>query len=323
MADQSAEDKQRESDARITDDASTRMRDTARWIVVGVVATAGGVITGTTFSNAGQLPAVGEDAWRLWTGVAGLAAGFAGLALLGADALRVMALDIYSPRELADAGRKRFGWRANVWRFLGGDHRFDEQTNIDLAAVRTRLERAERHNWPPEITSYAGLLDLALAADKMKAETPIEADFVTIFADKDVLKVRARGAKTLAFGGDKPVELRLAEGGLVAANRPATIAYDVADGAVRVHAGGAHTVERGELESLDLAAYRIAGFLKVEVAFEKLATRLYRNILLIAAGFIVTAWAFNPPAAAGDPRPAWEITTQLPGGETTVTRKSP
>jgi len=64
------------------------LRDTARWIVGGIIATAGAVIAGSSLTHLGQLDP-GEDLGRLTVAALGAAAGFAAIGVLFAVSLRI------------------------------------------------------------------------------------------------------------------------------------------------------------------------------------------------------------------------------------------
>jgi hypothetical protein len=76
---------------------ATALRETAKWLVGGAVATAAGVLTGSTLTNFGHLPID----FRFALAVGGLLVGFLGIGLLIESAMKVMAYDAISHQELA------------------------------------------------------------------------------------------------------------------------------------------------------------------------------------------------------------------------------
>jgi hypothetical protein len=76
---------------------ASALRETAKWLVGGAVATAAGVFAGSTLTNFGQLPLD----WRFAVAVGGLLLGFLGIALLINSAMKVMTFDAVSFQELA------------------------------------------------------------------------------------------------------------------------------------------------------------------------------------------------------------------------------
>lgn len=109
------------------------LRDTAKWLVGGVAATAAGVAAGSSLTSLGALdPATQAGFVRL--GLAGLGAciGFAGLAVILMAAIRVLTVESLSFRDFVQA---------------------DAQVDPDLAAVSAALGRRYASSFPAGITS--------------------------------------------------------------------------------------------------------------------------------------------------------------------------
>lgn len=86
-------------------EANKHLRDTARWIVGGIVATAGAVMAGSSLTNLGTLDPV-DDRGRLVIAIAGGALGFLSLGFLMAKALGVFQVRSTDLERLAQAGAK-------------------------------------------------------------------------------------------------------------------------------------------------------------------------------------------------------------------------
>jgi hypothetical protein len=89
-------------------DVAAYLRDTAKWILGGVVGTAGAVIAGTSLSNIGSLDPV-DDLGRLSVTAAGAVVGFAAIGFLFSKALDVFDVPAVDLPTVADA-RKGSEW---------------------------------------------------------------------------------------------------------------------------------------------------------------------------------------------------------------------
>jgi hypothetical protein len=87
-------DSQESADPRIAANAaaSTSLRDTAKWLVGGVTATAAGVFAGSSLTRLGSLDFM-EDGVRLGLAIGGVTLGFVGLGLILARAISAMTVD--------------------------------------------------------------------------------------------------------------------------------------------------------------------------------------------------------------------------------------
>ncbi|HET9638806.1 MAG TPA: hypothetical protein VFP12_06335 [Allosphingosinicella sp.] len=85
-------------------EATKYLRETAKWIVGGVVATAGAVLAGSSLTNLGSLDPR-EDCGRLGLAVAGAALGFLSIGWLMAKALDVFKISSVSLERLEKAGQ--------------------------------------------------------------------------------------------------------------------------------------------------------------------------------------------------------------------------
>jgi hypothetical protein len=79
--------------------ASQSLRDTAKWLVAGIVATAAGVFAGTSLTAFGTLNPLTETA-RFGAAIGGLLAGFAALGFILYSAVRVLTRESLSFAEL-------------------------------------------------------------------------------------------------------------------------------------------------------------------------------------------------------------------------------
>jgi hypothetical protein len=84
-------------------EATKYLRETAKWIVGGVVATAGAVLAGSSLTNLGSLDPV-DDIGRLGLAVAGAILGFVSIGWLMAKALDVFKISSVSLERLEQAG---------------------------------------------------------------------------------------------------------------------------------------------------------------------------------------------------------------------------
>ena len=110
--------------------AADKLRDTAKWLFTGIVATAGAILAGTSLTSMGSL----DPGWRLGLASAGLALGILGLGLLAAAATRVLTVDLGTPRMIAE--------------------------DAEFSATRAELDSMFRNSWPKPATNYKSLVDL-------------------------------------------------------------------------------------------------------------------------------------------------------------------
>ncbi len=122
--------------------ASASLRETAKWLVGGVTATAVGIFAGSSLTNLGSLDFT-EDAQRLSIVILGLILGFSGLAAILAAAIRVLTVEGFSFRALAEAQHGSLGVLllaagALAW-WMGADTTVeDDETDETPAAARLR-----------------------------------------------------------------------------------------------------------------------------------------------------------------------------------------
>ena len=121
------------------------LRETAKWLVGGAVATAAGVFTGSTLTNFGQLPID----WRFLSAVGGLLLGFLGIALLINSAMKVMTFDAVSFRELAT------GLPDSIDAQAGGPALPSQQ----LSYMRKEIDRMFKTR-PGDLPSYAAVFEV-------------------------------------------------------------------------------------------------------------------------------------------------------------------
>jgi hypothetical protein len=112
--------------------AAQSLRDAAKWLVGGVVATAAGVFAGTSLTAFGSLDPF-ANTLRMLIALGGLLAGFAGLAFIFASAIGVLNRHSITFREIATAG----------------------QADKTLINVRRRLLERYRHLLPPGAQTFA------------------------------------------------------------------------------------------------------------------------------------------------------------------------
>lgn len=130
--------------------ATARLRDTAKWLVGGVTATAVGILAGSSLTRLGSLDFV-ETPGRLSLVIAGAALGFGGLAWILDRALAVVTVESFSfetfvrsgdpqHEEVRDAVAKRLG------RLPGGV--------ADLDALLAKVEAARKSESDPESNAF-------------------------------------------------------------------------------------------------------------------------------------------------------------------------
>ncbi|CCV10564.1 hypothetical protein [Mesorhizobium sp. STM 4661] len=87
--------------------ATQSLRDTAKWLVGGVVATAAAVFAGSSLTSLGALDPT-ADQQRLLFALGGLVVGFIGLAAILGPAFRVLVVETRTVREFAVATEPEF-----------------------------------------------------------------------------------------------------------------------------------------------------------------------------------------------------------------------
>ncbi|MBC9031719.1 hypothetical protein IAG41_04880 [Sphingomonas sp. JC676] len=174
--------------------ASANLRETAKWLVGGVVATSAGVFAGSSLTRLGSLDSP-EDVPRLLITLTGALVGFAALGLIMEYAIAVLRVDRLSLRQLAEAGDKEG----------------------DLVATRTRIEDLFRGRLVGKTTSLAEMtarIDAAVETHEDAASKALLADaktrlpqimgmaqFVHVRRRFDALVSRLRWTSVLAILG--------------------------------------------------------------------------------------------------------------------------
>ena len=158
--------------------AAQSLRDTARWMVGGVVGTAAGIFAGSSLTAFGSLDPVANMP-RLVLAVAGLLAGFGALAVILHRAIAVLTRESMTFREIAAAGHDNLP---------------------DWVTVRAKLLERYRDRLPPGAASFADYVRLVDEARGTNPQTSATAQLLararednTLFgADGSFLFVRAR-----------------------------------------------------------------------------------------------------------------------------------
>jgi hypothetical protein len=189
--------------------AADKLRDTAKWLFTGIVATAGAVLAGTSLTSMGSL----DPGWRLGLAVAGLAVGILGLGLLAGAAMKVLTVNLGTPRMIAE--------------------------DAEFGETRAELDAMFRNSWPKSATGYKSLVD---RVSKEFAADPETRDEAFLSAGSGMLR--------------------------------------------------------------EMTA--VAGFLVVRGQFRRMLRNMWWQVLLIALGLGLFAWAANPPALAKE-RPALSL----------------
>ncbi|MGX5831515.1 hypothetical protein [Mesorhizobium sp. 43Arga] len=163
------------------------LRDTAKWLVGGVVATAAAVFAGSSLTSFGALDPTADE-HRMVLAVGGLAAGFVGLCVVMVPALRVLVVEARTFRDFATT------------------------MDAEIQTVRNRLIPRYRKEFPPTVDSFDGYQrvvddaqtrikaggrdekDATLIADKTLV-AKAQNDFATINADAGFNVVRDRVTK--------------------------------------------------------------------------------------------------------------------------------
>ncbi|WP_027059334.1 hypothetical protein [Mesorhizobium loti] len=157
---------------------SQSLRDTAKWLVGGVVATAAAVFAGSSLTSLGALDPT-EDRQRMLLALGALLVGFAGLAIILIPALRILVVEARTFREFATS------------------------TDPEISMVRNRLLSRYQKEFPAGADSfdrYQQYVDEAQTRIKQggkdKTDTDLIAkattDFATFNADAGFNVVRNR-----------------------------------------------------------------------------------------------------------------------------------
>jgi len=138
--------------------ASTSLRETAKWLVAGVTASAVAIFAGSSLTKLGSLDFTNQPC-RLSLAIGGLAFGFAGLAYIFARAIAVLTVESLSFRTLTEGTKPR------------------------IAAIRDRMESAHRGMMPGNAANFA---DLLLKTDAARDKT--DATSRAVMADYAVFR---------------------------------------------------------------------------------------------------------------------------------------
>ena len=155
--------------------AAQSLRDTAKWLVGGVAATAAGVFAGSSLTSLGSLE-WSKDHLRLFLALVGASAGFFGLAAITRAAVGVLNRRSLTMREIALA---------------------DE---AELVTLRMTIEARYKGRFPKGIETLKAYVDCVDAARRRGAITPLDqalladarADNDVMSADGTFLLVKAR-----------------------------------------------------------------------------------------------------------------------------------
>ncbi|MBN8813224.1 hypothetical protein [Sphingomonas sp.] len=134
--------------------ASTSLRETAKWLVSGVTATAVAVFAGSSLTRLGSLDFTSQPV-RFSIAIAGALLGFAGLGLILARAISVLTVESFSFRHLVSSDEPR------------------------LVAIRTRIEKGQTGGMPGNAATFKELLERTDAARRApdKASRTLMANF--------------------------------------------------------------------------------------------------------------------------------------------------
>lgn len=159
------------------------LRDIAKWLVGGIVATAAGVFAGSSLTSLGSLDPI-SDRSRMLLALGGLLAGFAGLIIILIPAIRVLTVEMRTFREFAKG------------------------TNGELRKTQERLLLRYRDKFPGGVATFAAYQDAADQAQRRLDNDPsdenptriadtkfvddAEADFAVFNADAGFTVVRRR-----------------------------------------------------------------------------------------------------------------------------------
>ena len=155
--------------------ASASLRDTAKWLVAGVTATAAGVFAGSSLTSLGSLDFANHAA-RLWMAIGGAVLGFAGLGLVLALAIKALTVESIDFETFCRAKR-------------GG-----------LARARRELDRRHAGALPGKTASLCALLDKVLEverkddADSRRFMMEFQRRLPTLMAEAGFLNVRQKFA---------------------------------------------------------------------------------------------------------------------------------
>jgi hypothetical protein len=137
--------------------AAQSLRDTAKWLVGGVTATAASIFAGSSLTNLGSLDPATDTA-RLAAAVGGIIVGFVALGVVFRDSVRVLTRDSITLRELA-ASEKQQGDLAMVAASITARYQHSLPNNIQSLADYVTAVDNHRMIEPPTETSLAFLRD--------------------------------------------------------------------------------------------------------------------------------------------------------------------
>ncbi|TGX56031.1 hypothetical protein E5A73_02665 [Sphingomonas gei] len=121
--------------------AVASLRDTAKWLVGGVTATAVGIFAGSSLTNLGSLD-LQTHASRLGLAIAGVVVGFAGLALVLTKAIAVLTVESVDFPGLTEA--KRGALKRTVDKLEKRYKGLLPGSAVDLAELRAKAEQHEK-----------------------------------------------------------------------------------------------------------------------------------------------------------------------------------
>lgn len=132
------------------------LRDTAKWMVGGVAATAVGVFAGSSLTSLGSLdPTTDRD--RLLLAVAALVIGFVGLAAIFVKAIRVLTVETMTFRQVAAPGA----------------------AGSELAILQTKLVGTYAALLPQGVTTLEGYIQRVEAAKTANPKRPEDNEVLT------------------------------------------------------------------------------------------------------------------------------------------------
>ena len=164
-----------EARAASTTAGIAQLRETAKWMIGGVIATAAGVFAGSSLTNLGALDFSAEHRVRLCMALGGAAVGFLALGVAAWQAIGVLTSESFTLRELAGS------------------------TDKGVVATRTAIESRYRE-LPGQAAGFADLVakvDRAHAANPQTPETKALVDVAAkvipiLMADAGFHRVRRR-----------------------------------------------------------------------------------------------------------------------------------
>ncbi len=155
--------------------ASASLRDTAKWLVGGVTATAAGVFAGSSLTNLGSLDFV-EHGARFGLAIGGAVSGFAGLGLILAFAIGALTVESVDFETFCRAKAGNLRW------------------------VRGKLDKRHGGSLPGNVADFATLLEKVLASERDDKEasrafmTEFQRRLPALMAEAGFLSVRRKFA---------------------------------------------------------------------------------------------------------------------------------